>query len=191
MTELRGAATDILRKEHDAILQMLEVSDALARRLATDTPVEPERLTEMLEFFQTFADRCHHGKEEDLLFPLLERKGLMRAGGPVGVMLDEHEQGRALVQRMTDAAQAYNDHDATAGRRYAEASRRYAVLLRQHIDKENQILFLLADRLLSPVEQDDLVRAFERVEVEKLGAGTHERLHALMQRLTSSLLPCG
>ncbi len=191
MSESYGAATTILRQEHDAILQMLDVSEALAQRLAAGAPVEPQRLTEMLEFFQTFADRCHHGKEEDLLFPLLERKGLMRAGGPVGVMLDEHEQGRALVRRMTDAAQAYNDHDATAGRRYADASRRYASLLRQHIDKENHILFMLADRLLSPAEQDDLVRAFERVEVDKLGAGTHERLHALMQRLTSSLLPCG
>ena len=191
MPESCGAATTILRKEHDAILQMLDVSDALAQRLAAGTPVEPERLTEMLDFFQTFADRCHHGKEEDLLFPLLERKGLLRAGGPVGVMLDEHEQGRALVQRMTEAAQRYGNREATAGQRYAEASRRYAALLRQHIDKENQILFLLADRLLTPEEQAGLVEAFERVEVEKLGAGTHERLHALMQRLTSSLLPCG
>ncbi len=191
MPESYGAATTILRKEHDAILQMLDVSEALAQRLAAGAPVEPERLTEMLEFFQTFADRCHHGKEEDLLFPLLERKGLMRAGGPVGVMLDEHEQGRALVRRMADAAQAYNDHDATAGRRYAEASRRYAALLRQHIDKENHILFMLADRLLTPEEQAGLAEAFERVEVDKLGAGTHERLHGLMRRLSAELLPCG
>ena len=191
MPESYGAATTILRQEHDAILHMLDVSEALAQRLAVGTPVEPERLTEMLEFFHTFADRCHHGKEENLLFPLLERKGLMRAGGPVGVMLDEHEQGRALVRRMTDAAQAYKERDALAGRRYADASRRYAALLRQHIDKENHVLFLLADRLLTPEEQAGLVAAFERVEVEKLGAGTHERLHALMQRLASSLLPCG
>jgi hemerythrin-like domain-containing protein len=191
MTEPCGAATSILRKEHDAILQMLEVSDALAQRLTNGSPVEPERLTEMLEFFHTFADRCHHGKEEDLLFPLLERKGLLRAGGPVGVMLDEHEQGRALTRRMTEAAQRYGNGDSTAGRHYAAASRRYATLLRQHIDKENEILFLLADRLLSPVEQDELVQGFERIETEKIGAGTHERLHALMHRLSSSLLPCG
>jgi hemerythrin-like domain-containing protein len=191
MTELYGAATAILRKEHDAILQMLEVSDALAQRLTNGSLVEPERLTEMLEFFQTFADRCHHGKEEDLLFPLLERKGLLRAGGPVGVMLDEHEQGRALVRRMTEAAKAYKERDALAGRHYADASRRYAALLRQHIDKENQILFMLADRLLSPDEQDELVEGFERIETEKIGAGTHERLHALIHRLSASLLPCG
>ena len=191
MTELYGAATSILRKEHDAILQMLEVSDALAQRLSNGAAVEPERLTEMLEFFQIFADHCHHGKEEDLLFPLLERKGLLRAGGPVGVMLDEHEQGRALIRCMTDAAQAYKERDALAGRRYADASRRYAALLRQHIDKENQILFMLADRLLSPDEQEELVQGFERIETEKIGAGTHERLHALMKQLSSVLLPCG
>ena len=189
--ETYGAATAILRKEHDAILQMLDVSETLAQRLSAGMAVEPERLTEMLEFFQIFADRCHHGKEEDLLFPLLERKGLLRAGGPVGVMLDEHEQGRALVRSMNESARGFREREATAGRRYADASRRYAALLRQHIDKENQILFLLADRLLSAAEQDELVEAFERVEAEKIGAGTHERLHALMQKLSASLLPCG
>ncbi|HXE74746.1 MAG TPA: hemerythrin domain-containing protein [Candidatus Xenobia bacterium] len=189
--EAHGAATAVLRKEHDAILQMLDATEILAQRLSAGMAVEPERLTEMLEFFQIFADRCHHGKEEDLLFPLLERKGLLRAGGPVGVMLDEHEQGRALIRSMNESARGYREREANAGRRYADASRRYAALLRQHIEKENNILFMLADRLLSPAEQEELAQAFERAEVEKIGAGTHERLHALMQKFTASLLPCG
>jgi len=185
------SATDVLRHEHDAIVRMLDVSAVVAARLAAGAQVEPEILAQLLEFFRLFADRCHHGKEEELLFPLLERKGLLRAGGPIGVMLDEHTQGRAQMQRMTAAAEAYRNGDANAGQRWASAMNRYAALLRQHIDKENHILFELADRLMTPAEQAEMVAAFERSEIEKMGAGTHERLHALMDQLSATILPCG
>jgi len=185
------SATDVLRHEHDAIVRMLDVSAVVAARLAAGAQVEPEILAQLLEFFRLFADRCHHGKEEELLFPLLERKGLLRAGGPIGVMLDEHTQGRAQMQRMTAAAEAYRNGDANAGQRWASAMNRYAALLRQHIDKENHILFELADRLMTPAEQAEMVAAFERSEIEKMGAGTHERLHALMDKLSTTILPCG
>jgi len=185
------SATDVLRHEHDAIVRMLDVSAVVAARLAAGAQVEPEILAQLVEFFRLFADRCHHGKEEELLFPLLERKGLLRAGGPIGVMLDEHTQGRAQMQRMTAAAEAYRNGDANAGQRWASAMNRYATLLRQHIDKENHILFELADRLMTSAEQAEMVAAFERSEIEKMGAGTHERLHALMDQLSATVLPCG
>src|SRR3990172_2858898 len=94
---IMDTATGILRQEHDAILRMLEVAEAVARQLDRGEDVPAETLAGLLECFRLFADRCHHGKEEDLLFPLLEKKGLPRAGGPIGVMLGGDEDGRALV----------------------------------------------------------------------------------------------
>ena len=182
-----NAATTVLRKEHDAILRMLDVTEEVARQLDAQQPVPPQMLLDLLEFFHLFADRCHHGKEEGLLFPLLERKGLPRAGGPVGVMLYEHEEGRALVREMLEAAEAYRGEVAEAGSRWSLAARRYAALLRQHIGKENNILFVMAENLMTPAEQDELAAAFEKVEAEKMGAGTHERLHALMDKLAAQI----
>lgn len=182
-------ATSILRQEHEAILSMLEVAEEVGRRLEQHQTVSPETLAGLLEFFRLFADRCHHGKEEDLLFPLLEKKGLPRAGGPIGVMLSEHEQGRALVQQMAATAEAYRQGAADAGSEWATAARRYAALLRDHIAKENNVLFLMAENLLTASEQQNLAAEFEKAEEEKLGAGTHERLHALMEKLTAEILP--
>ena len=182
-------ATDILRKEHDAILRMLAVAEVTAESLEAESRVAPENLNGLLEFFRLFADRCHHGKEEDLLFPALERKGMPRQGGPIGVMLMEHDFGRSLMRQMAESAEAYAGGDVAAGRRWARAAREYAAMLRQHIEKENNILFVMAERLLSPAEQEELASAFERVEIEKMGAGTHERLHALMDKLAAELLP--
>jgi len=164
------------------------IGQEVARRLQRGLSVRPAALTELLEFFQLFADRCHHGKEEDLLFPLLETKGLPRAGGPLGVMLFEHDEGRGLVQQMIAAAELYAQGAVEAGLHWAEAARSYVLLLRRHIDKENNVLFPMAEYMLSEKEQNDLAQKFETVEVEKMGLGTHERLHARMEELAAEFL---
>lgn len=180
-------ATQVLRDEHDAILRMLDVTDESARRLDAGENVPAHVLNGLLEFLKLFADRCHHGKEEDLLFPLLEKKGLPRNGGPIGVMLHEHELGRKLIAEMSAAAEAYTTGDQGAGARWAQPARHYSALLREHIQKENNILFVMAERMLSEAEQQALKQSFDKVEVEKMGAGTHERLHALMDQLCTTM----
>ncbi len=182
-------ATEVLRKEHKGILKMLDVTEEVARRLEAGQAVTPQTLVGLVEFFRLFADRCHHGKEEDLLFTLLQEKGMPRAGGPIAVMLAEHDQGRALVRQMAEAAEVYQAGKTEAASRWAAAAQGYCELLRGHIDKENNVLFVMAERMLSPSEQGKLAEDFEKVEVEKMGAGTHERLHALMDKMVAEFLP--
>ena len=180
-------ATEILRKEHDAILTMLDALDQTSLQLRGGASVQPSTLQGLLEFFQLFADRCHHGKEEDLLFPLLERRGIPRERGPIGVMLSEHDQGRDLIQKMKAAAAEYEKEPHAAGKRWSEAARVYSQLLREHIMKENNILFRMAEQMLTPDEQNSLAVEFEKAEIEKMGAGTHERLHARMGQLLAEI----
>jgi hemerythrin-like domain-containing protein len=175
--------TDILKQEHNAILRMLDAAEALAGRIGRGAPPEPELLAGVSEFFELFLDRCHHGKEEDLFFPLLERKGVAVRGGPIGVMLREHQQGRQLTAVMVEAARAYQHGDTKAAQRWAQAATEHAALLRDHIFKENAVLFPMADGLLAPAEQDALVARFDELETERMGAGTHERLHARMAEI--------
>ncbi len=182
-------ATEILRNEHDAILRMLDATEEVAQRLGRREHVEPKILEDLLEFFRLFADRCHHGKEEDLLFPMLEKKGMPRGGGPIGVMLMEHDRGRGFVRQMAQEIKPYAAGNADAGKNWAAAAIQYVDLLREHIAKENEVLFVMAERMLSDAEQQELARAFEDAEVEKMGAGTHERLHAMMEKLLADLQP--
>lgn len=180
-------ATDTLRREHDAILRMLDATDEVVHRLDAGTAVEPRILEGLLEFFRLFADQCHHGKEEDLLFPKLHEKGMPREMGPIGVMLHEHEQGRAFVREMAQAAAGYAKEQPQAAARWTAAASGYASLLREHIFKENNILFVMADQLLTLEEQRELSARFEKVEAEKMGEATHERLHLLMDQLVSEI----
>ncbi|MBZ5516894.1 MAG: hemerythrin, partial [Acidobacteriia bacterium] len=89
--------------------------------------------------------------------------------------------------QMVSAAEAAKTGDATAPSRWAEAARAYAGLLRAHINKENNVLFVMAENMLSAEEQSKLAADFDKLEVEKMGEGTHERLHASMDRLLAAL----
>jgi hemerythrin-like domain-containing protein len=166
---------------------MLDATQETARQLAAGERVEPRVLEGLLEFFQLFADRCHHGKEEDLLFPKLAEKGMPSRMGPIGVMLAEHEEGRSLIRQMKEAAGEYAKGDVGAAARWVQAAGGYTILLHEHILKENNILFVMAERMLTDAEQQELYAAFEKVEVEKMGPGTHERLHALMEQLKAEI----
>ena len=175
--------TGILRKEHEAILKMLTATEAAAHRIQSGGTVPTETLEGLIEFFRLFADKCHHGKEEDLLFPEMEKSGVPKERGPIGVMLIEHDQGRAFVKGMGEAATRYKKGGSTGLAEFTKNARDYIALLTQHINKENNSLFPMGDRAISREKQGELVEAFETLEREKIGAGTHEKFHQLLHHL--------
>ena len=176
-------ATEQLRAEHEGIRLMLRILEKYCAKLEGGEAVDPEDGERMVEFIRVFADRCHHEKEEGLLFPSMERHGIPREGGPIGVMLHEHEAGRAFVRGMVEALEKFRGGDKGAGSAFVENARGYIQLLSAHIEKENQVLFPMADMRLTAGEQTELAEAFETVETEKIGAGKHEEFHALLDRL--------
>ncbi len=173
-------ATDALRDEHEGILAMLAVVEAAAYRLRDGKSVPLDLMSNAAGFFRNFADKCHHHKEEGELFPMLLQHGMPGDGGPVGAMLEEHEQGRALVRRMQDAADKFAAGDMSARTALVSSTLEYVKLLREHIEKENSVLFPMADNLLSDSEQHTMHDAFERIEADEMGPGVHERYHAMI-----------
>ncbi len=167
----------------------LDVLEEVCRRLESGQDVDADHLEKILEFIKVFADKCHHGKEEDVLFPAMEEAGVPREGGPIGVMLMEHDLGRGFVKELTEAVKAYMVEDENAIKKIVESARRYVNLLKDHIYKEDNILYPLAERILSSEKQSELLEKFEAIEYEKVGAGAHERFHALVHRLKEFHLP--
>lgn len=169
--------TDILREEHRVILRAVALLEGAAGALARgQSPPEPwwEELTGWL---RAFADGVHHAKEERYLFPALARAGVPVAGGPISVMLEEHAEGRALIADMSGS---------DAERRGA-AARRYCQLLRDHIDKENDVLLPMSDAVLEPAQQATLGRQFEDVAVEHGRAASIADAEADLARLAAGL----
>jgi hemerythrin-like domain-containing protein len=180
-------ATDELMSEHRVIERVIAVLETGAERLEQNQEVRPGLFIEATDFIKGFADGCHHKKEEGVLFPSMVAHGLPVEGGPIGVMLAEHEQGRAYTRQLRQAAESLQAGDATAKADVITNARAYAGLLRQHIMKEDNILFPMAERVLPPSEQGWVADGFETVEHEETGEGIHEKYLALADRLESEL----
>jgi hemerythrin-like domain-containing protein len=175
--------TETLKHEHKIVLLVLTGAEREARAIQGGSQVHVEDIEQMVDFFKNFVDRCHHGKEERHLFPAMHGKGMPLEAGPIAVMLNEHEQGRAAVRAIAGALDRVKAQEADAGRALAEALLGYVELLRNHIAKEDNVLFPMADRMLSEPEQGTLAVLFDKVETEEIGAGVHERYHELAHRL--------
>jgi len=175
--------TEQLKAEHEGVKLMLRILDKVCDKIKSTQELNQEHFTKMLEFLKVFVDKCHHGKEEDLLFPALEEAGVPKKGGPIGVMLIEHEQGRNHIKGMSEAFDKFKKGDRKASVKIAENSESYIAILTQHIDKEEGILFPMADKVLSKATQDELNEEFEKLEVERIGLGKHEEFHKLLHQL--------
>jgi hemerythrin-like domain-containing protein len=175
--------TEILSGEHRIIEQVLDCLEKMTQNCATEGRLDKASAEQALDFFRNFADRCHHGKEETYLFPAMEAKGFPRQGGPTGVMLNEHEQGRVYIRGMADAIDMAAAGESAAVSQYITHARAYVDLLREHIEKEDHCLFSMANQTLTEQDQQKLLEAFQTVEQEHMGAGTHEKFLGVAEEL--------
>lgn len=175
--------TKILMDEHRVIEVALDCLEKIVAEANSDGKLNQRAAEQTIDVIRTFADTCHHGKEEDHLFAALVEKGLPQEGGPVGQMLHEHEEGRAFVRRMADSVAKAAGGDSAAIEVFSDSARGYVELLRAHILKEDNALFPMADDMLSEDDQQRLMQAFERVESDQMGAGTHEKYLGIVTAL--------
>jgi hemerythrin-like domain-containing protein len=176
-------ATAELGAEHKAVLVALRILERVAGAAAEKNGSALDHLGQLLDFFKGFVDRCHHAKEEEVLFPELVRRGLKREGGPIGVLLSEHETGRGHVRAMAEALPNLRHGDSGAAANLRGHSDAFRELLRAHIQKENDVLFPMADRLVPEDVAGRMAGQFETIERERVGEGKHEAYHAMLHDL--------
>ncbi len=167
--------TDVLKSEHRVIEVVLDCLDAIADQAEETGKLDQQAALDAVNFIKTFADGCHHGKEEGQLFPALIEKGIPAEGGPIAVMLHEHEMGREFVRGMAGAIAAAAEGEKEAIDTFTGNARGYVTLLRGHIFKEDNILFPMADRVMSEADVAQVNAKFDHVETDHMGVGTHEK----------------
>jgi len=140
--------THTLREEHQVILRVLDCFETAIHSSPPPDRSVAETFGPFVEFFRDFADAWHHAKEEGCLFPALERAGLPHDDGPIGCMLGEHDRGRAHVRAIAAALEATDEGNAGALDTIVSEGEAYIDLLREHITKEDQVLFQMADEMI-------------------------------------------
>ena len=175
-------ATQQLKDEHEGVKVMLSILEQISRKLEVVGSLNKEHFEGIIEFLKVFVDKCHHGKEEDLLFPALMAVGVPKER-PIAVMLQEHEMGRNYIKAMSKAYAEYLEGEKSSSKDIIQNVHGYISLLRAHIDKENEFLFVLADSRLTGKKQEELFEGFETIEEERIGIGKHEEFHGLLDKL--------
>ncbi|HEX9078411.1 MAG TPA: hemerythrin domain-containing protein [Desulfuromonadaceae bacterium] len=176
---MKSDITQALMAEHRLILRMLDLLERKAARTAEGGPTDWQFYLDGVDFIRNYADRFHHAKEEDVLFEALVHNGMPREHSPVAAMLLEHEQGRAHVRALETAAR-----EALAGLPGREAAivehaRAYAALLREHIAKEDGILYPLAERLIPDTLRDGILAGYREAEA-RMTADLAARFEAMV-----------
>ena len=185
-------ATEILMQEHRIIEQALAALEGMAALAVQEHRLNTEHGRQVVSFIRGYADRFHHAKEEDLLFVEMEAAGFSRQGGPLAVMLHEHDVGRALVGRMAGAIEQVAVGDPKAPHVFSDSAMQFATMLRGHIQKEDNILYPMADDVLSQASQDRLVADFAKAEEAQGGKTARDQFvsaAALLASLYAALSP--
>ncbi len=177
----RTKPTELLKEEHRIIQKVVAAMVVLADRLEMGKEVDPNTLTQVAEFMRLFADQCHERREETVLFPTLQDKGLSVHSCPMKRLVEEHGRGRLLVSGLTKAARAYTDGDSSAREPLLRSLRGLTALYPLHIWQEDQLLFHLAERMLGREEEEELRARLEAGDGES--AETRRRGRQLAEEI--------
>ena len=172
-------ALEVLLEEHEIIENAIEVLNKSAKNLQDGKKVPSETFEKLLGIIKNFADRCHHGKEEDVLFPLIKKIDA-KEDKIIYLLLKEHEKGRNFIRDLTKAISKKNINDMIKN------ANGYVNLLLQHIKKENVIF----PRWINPLSveiKEGLFDRFEEIEEKVIGLGKHKEYVQSIEKLKNYL----
>jgi hemerythrin-like domain-containing protein len=166
--------TQALVAEHRLILRMIALLEKNAPRTADGNYRNWQFYLDGIDFIRQYADSFHHAKEEDILFKALIDNGMPKEHSPVAAMLMEHDQGRSFVRAMESAVHAAQAGRTDTCRAIADNALGYAALLRDHISKEDDILYPLAERVIPESMRTGILQGYQAAEAQvSPGFGGH------------------
>jgi hemerythrin-like domain-containing protein len=170
---------ETLMREHRFIEQVLGSLEAFVNGLEANQNDARRYVAKYAKFFREFADRCHHGKEEDQFFKALGDHGFPRDAGPIFVMVGEHNAGRLFIKELATVGDGEGLLDQEELRKVTESAQGFISMLRVHIQKEDEILFPASERALPREVLAKMAEGFDEFERTVVGEDAHSKLHAL------------
>ena len=177
-------AIEMLEDEHKLIVRVVEMLPLIQQKVEKGD-VDPEVLLAFVDFFQVYVGKSHHVKEEEVLFPLLVKRGVPLNGCPISDLRNEHDQGRMHMRALGEAVRRYIDGVSDA-KQIADYLRHAADFYKGHIWKEDFLLFSMSRKVFNDSDQDELLKEFMSVD-SKLGHHFQEEYHYRVSRLESIL----
>ena len=162
-------STSSLRRDHELIEKVIKSMETTIQLLNEGKQIPESILKPVIDFSKNFTDVCHHSKEEGSLFPALEQAGMPRNMGPIAMMLMDHERSREIANYMEEAAKEYIDSGNSTN--LINYMKQYVEHITEHLWKENNRLFLMAEARLQYVSEkvDKELNKIEESKLQEIG----------------------
>jgi DUF438 domain-containing protein len=173
---------DFLVAEHEMIERAMAVLKQCLDNL--DAAIKnPVQMMRAMDFLLEFGDKIHNRKEEELLFPLMQQRGIPVEGGPLGVMLMEHRAERELLGAMLMQAKQLKNAEDREKEKYRSKGLEYLKIRAEHIWKENDVLFKMGQRVTDEQDNANLLGGFARINAETYGASAHGKFQQMLREV--------
>ena len=147
----------ILSAEHKNILKVISAVFKQCEEIDSGKYLDEPFFVKVISFIKNYADKFHHAKEEDILFAELNKDGVLEHCNPIEQMLHEHTLGRGFVKGLSEAVEKGDKAEAVKN------AREYCELLQEHIFKEDNILYPMADEALKESAQKEIAEKFAKI----------------------------
>jgi len=170
---------DFLVAEHEMIERAMAALKSNLEKIdeAVKAPLQMQRA---IDFLLEFGDKMHNTKEERFLFPLMGQKGLPVEGGPLGVMLMEHDAERKLLGRMIAELPNLAEATAAARQKFAAEGFEYLTIRAEHIWKENDVLYPMGRKVINEEENVTLLKEFKTLDKQTYGDTARQRYEQML-----------
>lgn len=176
---------ELLVEDHEWIERAMAVMERELDALRVGVPAS-RALARAVDFLLEFGDKLHNQKEERHLFPRMGAAGIPVQGGPIGVMLMEHEAERTLLTRFAAALPTLHTYDLRALNELIAEGRAYLRVRAEHIWKENDVLYAMARRVLPPREADAITAAIAEMDVATYGPSARAAFGQMVAEIEGS-----
>jgi hemerythrin-like domain-containing protein len=168
-------AMDILINEHVYIKKVIGAVKKDCEELAEGKPVNIDLYKNVIDFVRNYADRYHHMKEEKNLFNLISEQNESLKTGVITGMLLEHDLGRMYIKRLEEDLIQYEKGDISRKAYIIASALSYSIMLEEHIDKEDTVVYNMARRVLEDKVQGSLLKLFNNIEESKENKAIREK----------------
>ncbi len=145
--------------EHRLIERMIKVMDFKLREMKAGRKADTAFIDKAVDFIRTYADRCHHGKEEDILFRELKKRPIAEDHGRImEELIEEHREGRKITGELVEANARYLAGDSKALEDILQCIQTLVDFYPGHIEKEDKHFFIPVMRYFSKDEQDAMLK---------------------------------
>ena len=178
-------AVQVLRAEHVVILKGVAILESIADRVLAAADIPHDDIARLMEFFHLYADGNHHAKEEGVLFPEIRSLGITGERGALSVLEEEHDRERGLIESLATAIGDLREDTPEHRAQFVEYAQQFASFQRQHMHKENTVLFPVIEQVLSTSDDPRILEAYAHYEQQGVNL---EDLEELVEELEERYL---